>query len=323
RIVLVGTPELLRMVEQVDEQALPRGAMIRLRLNPLSRTEAHRYLEHRLWLAGGSVRRIMSQAALRDMILHGQGNPGQLNLVLSAALSAGFARNEPAITPRTIRSAVGPMPKRSRAATSPQPAERVREPRRDSSRLIMALSGLILAIGSGAFALAIWLGQPQDPARTPPASAPSLPRPPAPPVARPAPEPQAAPPLPLPPPPPPRPAAAPKAPAPTMAREVIDTLIRRGDEMMKTGDIGAARLLYQRAAEAGDAKAATATGRTLDPNFLRQNRILGIEADPERAAAWYRTAIERGDSTAEPLLRQLPLPAPAEAHRIDGRATGR
>jgi hypothetical protein len=297
RLLLVGTPDLLQHLDQSDDQALSRNAALRLRLGPLSRLESQRYVEHLLWLAGSSVRRIMSPAALRDIILRGQGNPEQLNLVLQAALNAGFARNEPSITPRVIRSAIGVAPRGPKKDATPRPP-------RDGSRLFLILSLIILAVGAGALGAAFWFDQDDRPMphatarvdQLPAVTTPTLPRPPLPP---PAPEvklaPEAKPPTP--------PVAK-----PPVDRNLVNTLVRRGDEMVKSGDIGAARLLYQRAAEAGDAKAALAAGRTFDPDFLRQQRALGVAADPDRAAYWYRRATALGDPAAEALLRQLPVP---------------
>ncbi len=78
-------------------------------------------------------------------------------------------------------------------------------------------------------------------------------------------------------------------------------LMKRGDESLGLGDIAAARMLYQRAAEAGNAAAATALGKTYDPNFV----VPGGPSDPARAAEWYKKAITLGDRRAVDLLRHL------------------
>jgi TPR repeat protein len=54
------------------------------------------------------------------------------------------------------------------------------------------------------------------------------------------------------------------------------------------GDLVAARLLFQRAAEACDAAAATALGATYDPKVLAKLGVLGISADVEKARFWYK-----------------------------------
>ena len=88
-------------------------------------------------------------------------------------------------------------------------------------------------------------------------------------------------------------------------------LISRGDEMMRHGDIGAARPLYERAALAGNSDAAIALGRTHDPRFLAQMGAAGIAPDPATAAVWYRRASALGDRRADQLLAGLP-PRPTQ-----------
>jgi hypothetical protein len=106
------------------------------------------------------------------------------------------------------------------------------------------------------------------------------------------------------------PVAAPPSPAPaqtaeTLPPEVIAALMRRGDAMLAVGDISAARLLYERAALAGNAAAATAVGRTHDPATLARLGARGIRGDPDLAARWYRRAVALGDKEAAQRLERL------------------
>ncbi len=82
-------------------------------------------------------------------------------------------------------------------------------------------------------------------------------------------------------------------------------LLRRGDDMMRLGDIGAARLLYGRAANAGNGPAALAIGKTYDPRALADIGARGIAPDPTAAAEWYRRAAALGDRDADRLLAEL------------------
>jgi TPR repeat protein len=78
-------------------------------------------------------------------------------------------------------------------------------------------------------------------------------------------------------------------------------LMKRGNQSLDLGDISAARLLFQRAARAGNAAAATALAKTFDPNFMATESA----RDPDRAAAWYQEAIDLGDPGAADLLKRL------------------
>src|SRR5262249_39849409 len=82
----------------------------------------------------------------------------------------------------------------------------------------------------------------------------------------------------------------------------ITLLIDQGERFMQGGDVAAARVIFQRAAEAGDAGAALALGSTYDPLFLKMMGALGVPPDLERARAWYERAKELGSQEA---LRRL------------------
>jgi hypothetical protein len=86
-------------------------------------------------------------------------------------------------------------------------------------------------------------------------------------------------------------------------------LLSRGDELLALGDISAARLLYERAAAAGSARAATALGKTYDPAFLASTQARGITPDRAAAASWYRKGAALGDAEAVDRLARL---APAQ-----------
>ena len=101
--------------------------------------------------------------------------------------------------------------------------------------------------------------------------------------------------------------------AASMPPALVEALVARGDAMMARRDISAARLLYERAAVAGSARAASALGRTYDPAFLAEIGAPGVRGDPELATAWYQKAISLGDSGA--LARMDALNGPDSAAR--------
>jgi hypothetical protein len=90
--------------------------------------------------------------------------------------------------------------------------------------------------------------------------------------------------------------------------EQIAALAARGDALLSTGDIVSARLLYERAADAGDGGAALRLGATFDPGFLSQTGIRGTLSDPAQASSWFRRALELGNSAAQEALRGLEQP---------------
>jgi TPR repeat protein len=71
------------------------------------------------------------------------------------------------------------------------------------------------------------------------------------------------------------------------------------------GDASSARLLYERAADAGNGEAALRLGETYDPNFLGRVQLRTVQGDAAAAVFWYRRARELGVAEAEILLQGI------------------
>jgi hypothetical protein len=118
--------------------------------------------------------------------------------------------------------------------------------------------------------------------------------------------------------PPQRPALAPAAPAAQALqprpseltpgeKASAERLIAQGDRHLEQGNIGAARLFYQRAAEAGLPAGAIKMATTYDPAELeRLNvKVQGVAADRAEARKWYQRAKTLGAPEAEERLARL------------------
>ena len=88
-------------------------------------------------------------------------------------------------------------------------------------------------------------------------------------------------------------------------QEEIAVLLKRGKDLIANGDLAAARLVLQRAANANDAEAALALGATYDPLVLRALKVYGFKADPVMARVWYEKARELGSAVAPRRLEML------------------
>jgi hypothetical protein len=103
-------------------------------------------------------------------------------------------------------------------------------------------------------------------------------------------------------------AEPPIAPPPAQRKldqEEIAVLLKRGKDLIANGDLAAARLVLQRAANANDAEAALALGATYDPLVLRALKVYGFKADPVMARVWYEKARELGSAAAPRRLEML------------------
>lgn len=86
----------------------------------------------------------------------------------------------------------------------------------------------------------------------------------------------------------------------------IALMIRTGADLMANRDFAAARLMYQRAAEAGSALAAFALAETYDPLVVgRVNARGGITPDVALAQKWYEQARDLGSTVAPERLERL------------------
>jgi TPR repeat protein len=86
--------------------------------------------------------------------------------------------------------------------------------------------------------------------------------------------------------------------------EELAVLLKRGKDLIATGDLAAARLVLRKAAEANNAEAALALGATYDPLVIRQLKVYGFTSDAAMARSWYEKAAELGSSAA---LRRLEM----------------
>ncbi len=105
-------------------------------------------------------------------------------------------------------------------------------------------------------------------------------------------------------------APTPEAPAPappTVREDDPQTLklVARADQLLELGDLAAARLLYQAAADAGSVDAALHVGRTYDPIFLEVSGLFGARPDPGKALGWYETAREGRHADAAKFITRL------------------
>jgi len=99
-----------------------------------------------------------------------------------------------------------------------------------------------------------------------------------------------------------RPGAEPARPIPQRS---IASLLSRANSALEIGDIVAARLLLQGAAEAGEVKAAMTLASTYDPATLRRLRTVGVQPDLAAARRWYERAAELGSIEAIERLKEL------------------
>jgi len=95
------------------------------------------------------------------------------------------------------------------------------------------------------------------------------------------------------------------APSKTLDAETLAALMTRAKSLLRLGDIAAARLLLERAANAQDATAAFLLAQTYDPAVLGVRDTRSVTPDPVMARDWYRKAASFGSAAAQQRLTQF------------------
>jgi len=85
----------------------------------------------------------------------------------------------------------------------------------------------------------------------------------------------------------------------------IASSLRRGNDLIASGDLAAARLVLRRAANAGDAHAAMTLAGTYDPVVLEKLGVHGFVPDAAMARVWYEKARKAGSAAAPQRLEVL------------------
>lgn len=149
QIVLVGQPELDVKLARPNLRQVTERVAVRCHINPLSRSESLRYLEHRLRVAGGDIQ-IFTPAALELIIWKARGIPRRLNILCHSAMLFAYGRGARRVSFREARAAI--REKQGRGLVTINPRRRFTTERGPTSDLSTWRVAAAAAAG-GAFVL--------------------------------------------------------------------------------------------------------------------------------------------------------------------------
>lgn len=109
QIVLVGQPELARLLNLPALRQLKQRIAIRSDILPLSPKESLEYIKHRLRKGGGDIDRIFAKPAVMRIIKESKGIPRLLNIICDNALITGFGYQKKLIGPRIVKEVVADL----------------------------------------------------------------------------------------------------------------------------------------------------------------------------------------------------------------------
>ncbi len=104
QIILVAQPELREMLSRPSLRQLAQRVTGRYHLEPLSREESARYIDHRLKVAG-ALTEIFEPAAKREVYRQSGGIPRLMNVICDRSLLGAYSRESRTIDKRTVRRA--------------------------------------------------------------------------------------------------------------------------------------------------------------------------------------------------------------------------
>lgn len=116
QIILIGQPELRELLARNDLRQLAQRITGRYHLEPLTRDETARYIDHRVRVAG-SVSDIFDVRAKREVFRLSQGVPRLINVICDRALLGAYGSETRRVNRGTIRRAAAEISGRPWAAT--------------------------------------------------------------------------------------------------------------------------------------------------------------------------------------------------------------
>jgi len=107
QIVLLGQPELRRLLALPSLRQLNERITVRYDLKPLAREDVRRYIEHRLVTAGGEKSGSSFTAGSYDLIYRmSRGIPRRINAICDRALLIAYGKDIRTIDRRLVRAAI-------------------------------------------------------------------------------------------------------------------------------------------------------------------------------------------------------------------------
>ena len=104
QIILIGQPELIRLLDREDLRQLAQRVIARYHLRPFSEDDTGAYIRHRMAVAG-QKQPIFSEAAMRQAHRAARGIPRLINAICDRALLGAYAQDARRVDGATMRRA--------------------------------------------------------------------------------------------------------------------------------------------------------------------------------------------------------------------------
>jgi general secretion pathway protein A len=115
QIILIGQPELRKMLDRPELRQLSQRITARFHLDPLSRNDISNYVVHRLAVAGAH-HQLFSPSVIKRLFSLSGGVPRLINLICDRALLGAYAQNRTRVNKATINRAANEVLGKQRSA---------------------------------------------------------------------------------------------------------------------------------------------------------------------------------------------------------------
>jgi general secretion pathway protein A len=106
QIILLGQPELLRLLALPSLRQLNERITVRYDLKPLAREEVHHYIDHRIATAGGRTDAIFVPGSYGRIYRASRGIPRRINAICDRALLVAYGKDLRTVDRRIVRTAI-------------------------------------------------------------------------------------------------------------------------------------------------------------------------------------------------------------------------
>jgi general secretion pathway protein A len=141
QIILLGQPELRRLLALPSLRQLNERITVRYDLKPLARDDVRRYIEHRMATASGQTDGIFTQGSYGQIYRASRGIPRRINAICDRALLVAYGQDLRIVDRRLVRAAIRDIGPGYLTET---------DARRRAVRMLLAVllaAGLLLAAG--------------------------------------------------------------------------------------------------------------------------------------------------------------------------------
>ncbi|MEJ2699374.1 MAG: AAA family ATPase, partial [Desulfuromonadales bacterium] len=118
QIILVGQPELGRMLDQPGLRQLSQRITVRYDLHPMDFDDTRAYIEHRLAVAGCVNRKLFTPGAVKKIYRFAKGFPRLINILCDRALLIGYSEDIQEISASVVDAAIGELRRENQGRAS-------------------------------------------------------------------------------------------------------------------------------------------------------------------------------------------------------------